>query len=509
MIITIVEIATLTLAAWPLVRLWRSRKLMPLFLKQQRWLAGILFGWLLAVGVFAVFFPTLLHVLTLFVVPVSATLVWRARAGYGKSRGFPPGSLSFTHSLAAIADRNHYFEQAAKHGPIFKMSQFHKPVVCIIGLEQGFRLLRKHRSALGPSVQPFNRAVKGGFLRYMDDQAHSRYGPLFMKALAAKNLAGLTPSISIICKQSLSQMSQDFADPGRGAVAPGPYCKQLAFDALAVTLFGLRKDMPEYHEMIKVYSSFKSYSVASPASAKTLRSLDRLRQFLFAWSADLPLSVPHDLRSCTLRELQKIDPEMPDGVCIDNLLFIQKIASANVAGLLLWIFKMLADNPEWIERIRLADDHPSAEGEKALADRVVDETLRLAQSEYLYRVLTEDVSFEGYTLPRGWLVRLCVWESHRSCPSFDHPEQFNPDRFAGREFRTDEYAPFGYGKHACNGAQLARLIAREFTRILSSDFQFEAESEGPEERDFRHWSHWRPSSNFKVRLTQREPAAQL
>jgi cytochrome P450 len=509
MIITILEISALILVAWPLLRLWHSRELAALFRKQQRWLAGVLLGWLLVVGILAVLFPAILHVLTPIVLSLGAALAWRSRVDFGKLRGLPPGSLSLTHSLAALTDRNHYLEQASMHGAIFKMSQFHKPVICIIGLETGFRLFREHRNAIGPSELPFNRVVTGGFLRYMDDQLHSRYAPLFMKALAMKNLASSTPRISAICQQTLSQLARDCGDSDSSAVAPGAYCKQLTFNALLLVLFGLSKEMPEYHEFVKAYSGLKPYPLSSAIPRKAQRSLQQLRQFLSTYTIGLPEPGPADQRSSTLREMQKIDPEMPDEVCIDNLLFILKIASDNVSSLLQWILKMLVDNPGWMELNRLDDDQPSTMGKNALADRVVDETLRLSQSEYLYRVLTKDVSFQGFTLPQGWLIRLCVWESHRSCPAFDQPEQFKPDRFAEREFSSSEYAPFGYGKHACNGAQLARLIAREFTRVLSSDFKLEAEADSSVAHDFRHWSHWRPGSNFKVKLTRQESAGHL
>lgn len=506
MILTVIEVSALVLAVWPPLRLWRSRKLAVLFGIQQRWLAGFLLGYMLTVGLLAAWFPGLLHLFALMVLLVSAILAWRARNGYGKSQGMPPGSLSLTQSLAALTDRNYYLEQTAKNGPVFKMAQFHKPVVCIIGLERGFRLFREHRRALGPSKQPFDRVVKGGFLRYMDDQVHGRYGPLFMKALAAKNLATFRPLISSLCQESLGQMAADCRELSSGAFAPGAYCEQLTFDALLLTLFGLSKDMPEYQELSDAYPGLGAYSLAHPISAETNRSLEQLRQFLTVYCADLPESSLPNQRHCTLRVLQSIDPEMPDEVCIDNLLFMLKIASNNVSCLLQWIFKTLADNSDWMEKVRLDSNQPKATEQRTLHSRIVDETLRMAQSEYLYRELTKDVSFEGHTLPRGWLVRLCVWESHRSCPAFDQPEQFNPDRFAGREFSRDEYAPFGYGKHACNGAQLARLIAGEFTRVLGSDFEIETTGDGPVERDFRHWSHWRPSAHFKVKLTQIAPA---
>ena len=50
-------------------------------------------------------------------------------------------------------------------------------------------------------------------------------------------------------------------------------------------------------------------------------------------------------------------------------------------------------------------------------DAFLSEELRLSQSEYLYRRVMEDFTFEGFRFPRGWMVRSCTSESHR----FDSP----------------------------------------------------------------------------------------
>ena len=45
-----------------------------------------------------------------------------------------PGDTILGMSLDAIGDRTFYQDQAALHGPVFKMSQFGRPVLCILGL---------------------------------------------------------------------------------------------------------------------------------------------------------------------------------------------------------------------------------------------------------------------------------------------------------------------------------------------------------------------------------------
>ncbi|HVJ73025.1 MAG TPA: hypothetical protein VNB03_03245, partial [Casimicrobiaceae bacterium] len=72
--------------------------------------------------------PTARHVATALAVATSAALAWRARSAFGTARGWPRGSLGLAASLDAIGDRRYYRDQAARHGPVFKMSQFGRPV---------------------------------------------------------------------------------------------------------------------------------------------------------------------------------------------------------------------------------------------------------------------------------------------------------------------------------------------------------------------------------------------
>ena len=161
---------------------------------------------------------------------------------------------------------------------------------------------------------------------------------------------------------------------------------------------------------------------------------------------------------------------------------------------------MLGEHPEWMRRIAVAGRRGGEDDQIVVIDSVVKETLRLAQSEYLYRRLLEDVEFDGMTLPKGWLVRLCVRESHRSERVFENPTDFDPDRFLRKKIGATEYTPFGYGAHGCNGIALNDIVCRAFLQTLASGFDWTITQDGPLERGFRHWSHWQPSSALRIQM---------
>jgi cytochrome P450 len=96
------------------------------------------------------------------------------------------------------------------------------------------------------------------------------------------------------------------------------------------------------------------------------------------------------------------------------------------------------------------------------------------------------------------LIRLCVWQSHRSPQAFENPETFDPDRFLEASYRTSNYSPFGWGQHACNGVPLTYMICGVVLSTLVADYECDVTGDGPAGRGFRHWHHWRPSSALRV-----------
>ena len=161
---------------------------------------------------------------------------------------------------------------------------------------------------------------------------------------------------------------------------------------------------------------------------------------------------------------------------------------------------MLSDHPRWVERLREELAEPAGSD---LSTRVVMETLRLEQSEFVYRRAAHDFDWSGFTIPAGWLIRVCVQEGHRDPAVFEDPTVFDPDRFARRTFSRDEYSPFGADTHGCMGPAIVHFLGHVFVEELAGGFTWKVVSDGPRGRGIRHWQHWTPSPSFRIEIAER------
>ena len=163
-------------------------------------------------------------------------LAWRARPGYGASRGWPPGSLGLAASLDAIGDRHYYRDQAARHGPVFKTSQFGRPVACVVGLERARRIHAEHADALVPAELPYNRLLSKGNLRYMPDDEHRVQAPVFRVAFARMDLAGAEDALRASLRRELDAL---VAHSPHGGVHARDALDRWTVAALARLFFGV------------------------------------------------------------------------------------------------------------------------------------------------------------------------------------------------------------------------------------------------------------------------------
>ncbi len=496
--VTLFLLAVLLVCSWPLSRLLARpsfRQVAP-----RQWLALATVG-LLAIAVsliLAVYQPNWLPAVTAVVVLFVGASAWRSRPGFGRSRGLPPGSLSPWQSIEALVERDFYSRQALQYGPVFKMAQFHRGVICVVGLDRGHRLLREYRKSLGPSLQPFNREIDGGFLRYMDDTTHRRYAGLFRAALSPTVVSASELTIRAAAEDELADM--DVASAQGQSISPEPYLERLVSKSFLSVLFGVQPGSESFERFEQIYPPLGEQPLGSSLGNEALEALEGLRRWVMLEADSLRADDEWQESSSALGELVRSDETMPDPTAVDNLLFIHKISSDNVVALLRWLVKILGDHPDWVNRLRGELD---SDTDSDLSDRIVMEALRLAQSEYLYREVVEDFEVDGFTMPRGWLVRVCVRESHADSGVFRDADTFDPDRFLNHRFDSSQYSPFGFGPHACNGVHLTMMIARSWIESLCGGFDWSIVRDGPVEREFRHWSHWRPSRSLAISVRPR------
>lgn len=107
----------------------------------------------------------------------------------------------------------------------------------------------------------------------------------------------------------------------------------------------------------------------------------------------------------------------------------------------------------------LLDEHPDQMAAlRADPGRIppsIEEMLRMfPPSQYQGRFATEDVAFEGGTIPAGSPVLLLTGAATRDPRAYDDPDRFDISRGGHTTLA------FGYGTHSCLGAWLARLESR-------------------------------------------------
>ena len=114
---------------------------------------------------------------------------------------------------------------------------------------------------------------------------------------------------------------------------------------------------------------------------------------------------------------------------------------------------VLAEQPRWWEVMR---------EDPATIRLVVEEMLRWVTPVLcMRRTATRDIEMHGKTIKAGDKVVMWFSSANRDDRKFDDADVFIGDR------RPNEHLGFGWGAHACLGAQLARMEARVFfTRVI-------------------------------------------
>lgn len=447
---------------------------------------------LAALALAVVRWPWLLHVYAIITVIVGILAWVRARPAYGSRRGLPPGSLGLGRSLDAIGDRHFYRDQSRIHGPVFKMSQFGRPVVCVVGLETAREVLRS--DALAGARLPYNRFLPKGTLRYMEPRAHGEEAPFFRKVLGSVDLPAHEALVRGSCRDMLARLSERSCTTPEG-LPPRETLGSWAFIALASIFWGIPPGDRRLQALHEAQSKLEIGRGGGPrwkqAMREGLQSINDMMREVAGEEAREEGTVDE---STALSTMLSEDPRaLDDPSRAHNLTLVFRLAVTDVTSLLDWLVAQLTANPEWQRTVR--EDESGA-----VAGQVVQETLRLEQSEYLYRKVRGPLRIGQYRIPPGWLLRVCVQESHRDPTIFPDPDRFDPARFAGALRSRREYSPFGVDEHGCMGVPMVHFLASLFVEELCRAYAVRETRPAPLERGTRHRDHWKPGRDRRVRV---------
>lgn len=227
------------------------------------------------------------------------------------------------------------------------------------------------------------------------------------------------------------------------------------------------------------------HSRATKRTAARIRTL--IEQLTAARAAEIAAgSAPDDLATKIMTTPDPVTgarfgtAEMVDQVAIFFLAGHETSASA-----LAWSLYLLAQNPDWQDRIAAEADAVIGEeipyfsilNRLKLSRAVFREALRLYPPVPMFvREARCPETFRERPVPRGAQVVISPWHLHRHERIWDNPDGFDPARWDsenGKEAQRCAYIPFSTGPRVCPGAGFAMAEGPLLLSLLIRAFRFE------------------------------------
>jgi cytochrome P450 len=282
-----------------------------------------------------------------------------------------------------------------------------------------------------------------GLMIFMDAPRHTRYRKLVSKAFTPGRVAALEPMIRTIAVRHL-----DALRGRRRFDAVREFTARLPMDVISTMLGIPEADRAEVQRKSNL-QLHREPGNPLPVPEAIQASLGLARYW--GEQIDERRRRPQDDLMTRLVEVELADEDgVPQRLTDDEIrAFCMLLATAGnetVTKLLATALHELARHPG--ERRILVE-------EPRWIANAVEETLRYdPPSQYQGRVTTRPVEWHGRRLPERARVLLLNGASGRDERRFAEPDRFDVRR------RFDLHLGFGYGRHICLGASLARLESR-------------------------------------------------
>jgi cytochrome P450 len=200
------------------------------------------------------------------------------------------------------------------------------------------------------------------------------------------------------------------------------------------------------------------------------------------------------------RLLSAQDPEggggMSEKQLVDECVTLFAAGHETTANALTYTLWLLSQNPKAAEKLHAEVDRvlgsrnaPSIGDLESLTytRMVVAESMRLYPPAWVMgRQALESCEVAGYAVPRGAVILISQWVTHKDPRWWSEPERFLPERFApdaGNGRPRWAYFPFGGGSRQCVGEAFAWAEAMLVLATIVRAWRMEAVEPGPLELD--------------------------
>src|SRR5262245_27225491 len=332
----------------------------------------------------------------------------------------PPGWLG--HLQERIdSDPRFFLERSRALGPVFKVILNGNYTTCVLGHERGARLIGMHEDKLPGVTVDLAPLFPIGALRGMSGDIHRRYRRLFLHAIQATPFAVHRDALESVVRERLRELASE----DRPITGPElrNRLRSLTTEIMLRLIYGLTPESPEYATLEASYRRFGPEAPATKLGDEQLDAFAEIRRVFTARARELSNGAAATAPPCFLGHLVRSGEV--DATALGNLAYLFEPSHFDLYSLWHWMLKLLGGRAD----LHAAYRSRTGEEQRRYAEAVVLETLRMEQSELLYRRVTADVVFDGYLLPRDTLLRVLIWEGHKDENVFPNPFAFEPERF--------------------------------------------------------------------------------
>ena len=184
-------------------------------------------------------------------------------------------------------------------------------------------------------------------------------------------------------------------------------------------------------------------------------------------------------------------PEFDQRQVLDEIKQYIWAGTETTALMLAWALYLTSALPEVADQIRHEASSVFGDREPGLPDylkltytrNVIQETMRMYPPIWsLARKAEAGDVIGGHDIEAGDTIVLGTYVVHHNPRYWDHPDRFDPDRFASDRAKGRapySYLPFGGGKRACIGSAMSQIEAALALSLFLRDFEFEYAREEP------------------------------
>lgn len=201
-----------------------------------------------------------------------------------------------------------------------------------------------------------------------------------------------------------------------------------------------------------------------------------------------------DLLSMLLSVRDEDGRPMSERQILDECITLFVAGHETTAAMLTWTFYLLTQHPDVRQRLITEIDETVGKtpiryeqiAKMPYLDAVLKETLRLYPVAPAFgRQVTEAFTIGEHDFPKGAVLTISTFATHRRPDLYERHDQFWPERFLNEATTPDRYTyfPFGAGSRICLGNMFAMLEAAVLLTTVLQHATFERAGQGPLELD--------------------------